>query len=224
MTALRQIVLASGNAGKLREFAALLAPLGLDLVAQSALGVPAADEPFETFLENALAKARHASRLTGRAALADDSGICVDALGGRPGVRSARWALVRAADDTGAGSNADAPENTDAANNARLVADLASCPDRSASYYCVLVLVRAPDDPRPIVADASWPGEVIDAPRGAAGFGYDPHFLIPSLDRTVAELDAQTKNRLSHRGRAMRALVERLREEHVLPGAAQGLR
>jgi len=197
----RRIVLASGNAGKLREFAALLAPLGLTLLPQTALGVPAAEEPFGTFLENALAKARHASRATGLPALADDSGICVEALGGRPGVRSARWAAM------GSGQL-----HTDAANNAQLVADLRGQSDRRAHYYCVLVLVRSPDDPQPLVADGSWYGEVLDAPRGAGGFGYDPHFLIPSLGLTAAELDAEAKNRLSHRGRAMRALVDRLRE------------
>lgn len=193
-----EVVLASGNAGKLREFSALLAPLGLSLVPQAALGVPAADEPFDTFLENALAKARHASRCTGRPALADDSGICVAALGGRPGVWSARWAARSGAEDI------------DAANNAQLIADLHGCADRRADYYCVLVFVRAADDPQPIVADGSWHGEVIEQPRGAGGFGYDPHFLIPSLGVTAAELDDADKNRLSHRGQAMRALADRL--------------
>ncbi|MCM5571993.1 RdgB/HAM1 family non-canonical purine NTP pyrophosphatase [Burkholderiaceae bacterium FT117] len=206
-----RVVLASGNAGKLREFSALLAPLGLELLPQSAFGLPAAEEPFGTFLENALAKARHASRATGLPALADDSGICVEALGGRPGVWSARWAAMRGGRETG---------DADAANNARLVADLAALAaggavDRTAHYYCVLVLVRSPDDPQPLVADGSWYGEVIDAPRGTGGFGYDPHFLLPELGLTVAELDAGTKNRLSHRGKAMRALAERLREARL---------
>jgi XTP/dITP diphosphohydrolase len=224
---MRRLVLASGNAGKLREFAALLAPLGLELVSQAALGVPPADEPFDTFLENALAKARHASRASGLPALADDSGICVEALGGSPGVRSARWAddwevgkgaAGNASGDPAAGDVAgsaavEAPG--DAANNARLVAELRGQRDRTAHYYCVLVFVRSPDDPQPIVADASWYGEVVDTARGSGGFGYDPHFLIPELGLTAAELDAETKNRLSHRGQAMRVLVERLREARL---------
>jgi XTP/dITP diphosphohydrolase len=246
MSALGRVVLASGNAGKLREFGQLLAPLGLELLPQSAFGVPAAEEPFGTFLENALAKARHASRLTGLPALADDSGICVEALGGRPGVWSARWArqqqasrqqeaLERAAHAAGlavqgvhaaqAHVGGKPADEVDLANNAQLVEDLwgtvadggsrmdASGPDSyPGQYYCVLVLLRAHDDPQPIVADGSWYGEVIAAPRGVGGFGYDAHFLIPSLGRTVAELDADSKNRYSHRGQAMRALVERLRE------------
>jgi len=199
----RRIVLASNNPGKLREMSALLAPLGLSLVAQAELGVPEADEPFGTFIENALAKARHASRLTGLPALADDSGLCVDALGGRPGVLSARWAAQ-------AGG-----EKSDVANNAQLVADLAGMADRAAHYYCVLVLLRAADDPQPVVADAVWHGEFIDVPRGAGGFGYDPHFLLPGLGHTAAEIDAATKNEIGHRGRAMRALIERLRRDHL---------
>ncbi len=201
---LERVVLASNNAGKLGELSSLLAPLGVTLQPQASLGVGEAKEPYGTFIENALAKARRASRLTGMAALADDSGLCVDALGGRPGALSARWAAA------GGG------EKSDAANNAKLVAELAGCADRSAHFYCVLVLLRAADDPQPIVADASWHGRVIDEPRGSGGFGYDPHLLIPSLGRTVAELDAPTKNRISHRGRAMRALIERLREARVV--------
>ncbi|MCL4185192.1 MAG: RdgB/HAM1 family non-canonical purine NTP pyrophosphatase [Burkholderiaceae bacterium] len=197
---LRRVVLASNNAGKLRELSALLAPLGLALEPQAALGVPEADEPHDTFLENALAKARHASRLTGLPALADDSGLCVDALGGRPGVRSARWSA----------------RGTDAANNAQLIADLAGRTGRAAHYYCVLVLLRAADDPQPVVADASWHGEVIDAPRGTGGFGYDPHFYLPGEGCTAAELDAQRKNLLGHRGQALRVLVERLRRDRLV--------
>lgn len=204
-------MLASNNPGKLRELSSLLAPLGLQLEPQSALGVPEADEPFGTFLENALAKARHASRLTGLPALADDSGLCVDALGGRPGVLSARWA-VRSPGRAAAG----APPVTDAANNRQLIADLARCADRAAHYYCVLVLLRASDDPQPIVADASWHGEVIDTPRGTGGFGYDPHFLLPDEGCTVAELDPPRKNLLGHRGQALRLLVERLRRDRLV--------
>jgi len=206
-----RVVLASNNAGKLRELSSLLAPLGLQLESQSALGVPEADEPFGTFLENALAKARHASRLTGLPALADDSGLCVDALGGRPGVLSARWAAR-----SPGRSAAAAPLDTDAANNRQLIADLAGCADRAAHYYCVLVLLRAPDDPQPIVADASWHGEVVDTPRGTGGFGYDPHFLLPDEGCTAAELDPPRKNLLGHRGQALRVLVERLRRDRLV--------
>lgn len=236
---LRRVVLASGNAGKLRELVALLAPLGLQVEPQSAFGVPEADEPFGTFLENALAKARHASRLTGLPALADDSGLCVDALGGRPGVLSARWAArspgvlvpksgagvltsasgagVRGAEAGGRGSSAGRVAlDTDAANNAQLIADLAGCVERAAHYYCVLVLLRTADDPQPLVADASWHGEVIDAPRGSGGFGYDPHFLLPEPGCTAAELDPQRKNLLGHRGQALRLLVERLRRDRLV--------
>ena len=214
---LRRVVLASNNAGKLRELAALLAPLGLALEPQSAFGVPEAEEPFATFVENALAKARHASGLTGLPALADDSGLCVDALGGRPGVMSARWAArgAGASAGTSAGTSAAALD-TDASNNAQLVADLAGCAERAAHYYCVLVLLRAADDPQPLIADASWHGEVIDTPRGSGGFGYDPHFLLPELGCTAAELDPQRKNLLGHRGQALRLLVERLRRDRLV--------
>lgn len=204
---LDRIVLASGNAGKLAEMTALLAPLGVDVQSQAALGVTEAEEPHSTFIENALVKARRASRLTGLPAIADDSGLCVDALGGRPGVLSARWASAGGRD----AAETDRAER-DRANNVKLVRELAGCADRHAHFYCVLVLLRDADDPQPIVAEASWAGEVIDVPRGNGGFGYDPHLLLPSLGRTVAELDAQEKNRLSHRGRAMSALIERLRE------------
>ena len=203
----RRVVLASGNAGKLREFQALLAPTGIELVPQSQLGVADADEPHVTFVENALAKARHASAATGLAALADDSGICVPALGGAPGVRSARYA--------GDGARGLAREQIDAANNARLVADLQGLPDWSAYYYCALVLVRSPQDPQPLIADGLWYGRVIASPRGAAGFGYDPHFLLPERGLTVAELDPQEKNRISHRGQALQALLARLTQARL---------
>ena len=203
---LDRVVLASGNPGKLREFEALLGPLGIEVITQASLGIPEADEPHCTFLENALAKARHACRASGLPALADDSGICVPALGGEPGVRSARWA-----------ADLEGGERSDAANNARLVRELAGATDRSAYYYCALVLVRSADDPQPIVADGVWFGEVVDVPRGEGGFGYDPHFRIPGLGLTVAELDAATKNRESHRGQAMRALRDRLARARLLP-------
>ena len=192
----QRLILASNNAGKLKEFAQLLEPIGFELHPQGEFNVPEAEEPFGTFVENALAKARHASRLTGLPALADDSGVCVNALGGAPGVYSARYA---------------GEPKSDARNNEKLVADLALQADKSAYYYCVLVYVRHADDPQPVIADGRWNGEIIDQPRGANGFGYDPHFLIPSLGQTTAELDPARKNAMSHRGQALRALVEKLK-------------
>lgn len=195
-----RLVLASGNAGKLREFGALLAPLGLTLVSQAELGVSEADEPHCTFLENALAKARHASAATGLPALADDSGICVAALKGEPGVHSARYA---------------GEPRSDERNNQRLLADLAGVTDmaaRHAWYYCVLVLVRHAADPQPLVAEGSWHGQVLFAPRGSGGFGYDPLFYLPAGGCSAAELDPAEKNRVSHRGLAMQRLLARLRE------------
>lgn len=202
---LSRVVLASGNAGKLRELQALLAPTGIELVAQRALGVSDADEPFGTFVENALAKARHASAVTGLPAIADDSGVCVPALGGAPGVRSARYA-----------ADLDGGPKDDAANNARLVRELAAHADRSAYYYCALVLVRSPDDPQPVVADGLWHGEIVAEPRGEGGFGYDPHFLVREHGLTVAQMDAEAKNRTSHRGIAMRALLAKLADARLL--------
>jgi XTP/dITP diphosphohydrolase len=196
--ALPRLVLASGNAGKLREFHRLLAPLGIDVVAQSALGIADADEPHVTFVENALAKARHASAHAGLPALADDSGICVRALAGAPGVQSARYA---------------GEPKSDARNNAKLVAALVGVADRRAHYACVLTLVRHERDPEPIIAEGAWHGTVIDAPRGAGGFGYDPHFLDAATGLTAAELPLERKNELSHRGQAMRALIARLMTE-----------
>lgn len=192
----QRLILASNNAGKLKEFDQLLAPIGFELHPQGEFDVPEAEEPFGTFVENALAKARHASRLTGLPALADDSGVCVNALGGAPGVYSARFA---------------GEPKSDARNSEKLVADLAGLSDKSAYYYCVLVYVRHPDDPQPVIADGRWNGEIIASPRGENGFGYDPHFLIPSLGKTTAELAPQEKNALSHRGQALRALVEKLK-------------
>jgi len=196
---LQRVVLASNNPGKLREFSALLAPLGIELLPQASLGIGEAEEPHPTFVENAIAKARHAARASGLPALADDSGVCANALGGAPGVHSARYAAL-------AGGPRD-----DAANNARLLRELAGAEDRSAYYYCVLALLRSADDPQPVIAEGVWSGTVIEDARGDGGFGYDPHFLLPALGRTAAELPADEKNRLSHRGQALRALVERLR-------------
>ncbi len=190
-----RLVLASGNAGKLREFRRLLAPLGIEVISQAELGVPEAAEPHHTFVENALAKARHASRLAGLPALADDSGICVDALGGAPGVQSARFA---------------GEPCSDSRNNAKLIEKLAGVLDRRAHYYCVLALTRTGDDSEPILADGRWDGTIIDQPRGAGGFGYDPHFLDGESGLTGAELPLEKKNELSHRGKAMRSLVQRL--------------
>jgi len=191
----QKIVMASNNAGKLKEFASLLGDIGLDVRPQGEFDVPEAEEPFGTFVENALAKARHAARLTGLPALADDSGVCVNALGGAPGVYSARYA---------------GEPKSDANNNAKLISDLAAHADKSAYYYCVLVYVRHADDPQPVIADGVWKGEIIDQPRGQGGFGYDPYFLLPSLGKTAAELTAAEKNAVSHRGQALRALVEKL--------------
>jgi XTP/dITP diphosphohydrolase len=200
---MNKLVIASSNPGKLREIAAMLAPLRIEVLPQGALGVPEAEEPYCTFVENALAKARHASRLSGLPALADDSGVCVHALGGEPGVHSARYA--RAAD------GADR-ETRDRLNNEKLLQALAGAKTRSAHYCCVIVLVRHADDPQPLIAEAEWHGEILQAPRGNGGFGYDPLFLIPELGRTGAELAPEEKNALSHRGRALAVLVRRLRE------------
>lgn len=194
---MKRIVLASNNAGKVREIHDLLASLDLDVIPQGALGITEADEPHHTFVENALAKARHAAQASGLPALADDSGICVAALDGEPGVHSAYYAGHPRSDD---------------ANNRKLVAALADEADRRAHYYCVMVLVRRPDDPEPLIAEGRWHGEVVDTPRGSGGFGYDPYFLLPELGRTAAELSQAEKNAVSHRGKALRRLLSLLRE------------
>lgn len=174
----------------------MLAPLGFDVRPQGEFNVPEAEEPHPTFVENALAKARHAARLTGLPALADDSGVCANALGGAPGVYSARYA---------------GEPKSDTRNNQKLIADLAAREDKSAYYYCVLVFVRHADDPQPVIAEGRWDGEIIATARGEGGFGYDPYFWLPALGKTAAELSADEKNRLSHRGQALRVLVEKLR-------------
>ena len=197
---MKKLVLASGNAGKLREFGQLLAPFDFEVLPQSTFAVPEADEPHITFVENAIAKARHAAQLTGLPALADDSGLCVSALGGAPGVFSARYAQ----------SSPDEPKS-DQRNNAKLIADLAGIADRRAHYVAVLVLMRHADDPQPIVTEGEWHGQIIDTPRGEGGFGYDPYVLIPELGKTVAELPHEEKNRRSHRGQALAQLLARLR-------------
>jgi XTP/dITP diphosphohydrolase len=197
-----RLVLASNNPGKLKEIRALLSPLAVEVISQSDLRISEAEEPHQTFLENALAKARHASAAAGLPALADDSGICVDALGGAPGVHSAYYA----------GQEGDREER-DARNNAKLLRELEGVADRRAHYCCVLVLVRHADDPRPLVAEGVWHGEIALMPRGGGGFGYDPLFLVPGRGCTSAELHAAEKNRISHRGRALEALAARLRDE-----------
>jgi XTP/dITP diphosphohydrolase len=198
MIAIPRLVLASANPGKLREFRRMLAPLRIDVIAQSELGIPDADEPHVTFIENALGKARHASVHARLPALADDSGICVPALDGAPGVQSARYAGL---------------PRSDARNNAKLIAALDRIADRRAHYVCVLALVRHERDPEPVIAEGAWHGTIVDVPRGTGGFGYDPHFLDPTTGLTAAELPLEQKNERSHRGKAMRALIARLEAE-----------
>lgn len=196
-----KIVLASNNKGKLREFTRLLAPLQIEVHPQGEFNVPAAEEPFGTFIENCLLKARHASKITGLPAIADDSGICVNALGGAPGVYSARF--------SGKGA-------TDEKNNDLLVKKLQDVADRSAHYTCVLVAVRHADDPEPVIAEGRWYGEVIDTPAGDGGFGYDPHFYLPELRKTAAQLTADEKNAISHRGQAMVKLIDEIQRRWAL--------
>jgi len=196
MLDLKKLVIASGNKGKLREIGTLLAPLKIEVIPQSAFNITEIDEPHPTFVENALTKARHASRQTGLPALADDSGICVNVLKGAPGVFSARYA---------------GEPKSDQRNNMKLVETLEISADRSAYYYCVVVLLRHAEDPQPVIADGLWHGEIILEPRGDGGFGYDPHFLLPEFDRTAAQLDMNTKNAISHRGKALSKLIEILR-------------
>jgi XTP/dITP diphosphohydrolase len=194
-----KVVIASGNPGKLRELEAMLAPIGIEAVPQSDYAVTEAEEPHDTFVENALAKARHAANLAGLPALADDSGLCVPALFGEPGVHSAYY-----------GGREGSREERDARNNAKLVEQLRAAADRSAFYYCVLVLVRTPHDPTPVIADGEWNGEIVLEPRGTNGFGYDPHFLTV-FGKTAAEMPAEAKNRVSHRARALAALTAKLK-------------
>ncbi len=193
---MKKIVIASNNAGKLREIGQILAPLGIEAHPQGDFGVPECPEPHVTFVENCIAKARHASAHTGLPALADDSGICVDALNGAPGVYSARYS---------------GEPKSDQRNNEKLIAALQGVANRRAHYYCVMVYVRYADDPQPIICEGEWHGEIIDTPRGEGGFGYDPYFLLPQFGKTGAELTADDKNGISHRGIALRALVERLK-------------
>lgn len=192
---MKKLVLASNNAKKMKELNALLAPLGFEVIPQGELGIPEAEEPHCTFIENALAKARHAAGHSGLPALADDSGLCVRALGGAPGVISARYA---------------GEPKSDARNNEKLLAELAGHTDRRAHFVSLLVLCRSADDPQPIIAEGEWHGEILPALQGEGGFGYDPLFFVPEFGQTAAEFNAETKNRVSHRGQAMQKLIERL--------------
>jgi XTP/dITP diphosphohydrolase len=193
--AFENLVVASTNPGKLREIGQILAPLGIEVLPQSAFDVPEAEEPFDTFVENALAKARHAAQRTGLPALADDSGICVDALGGAPGVHSARFA---------------GEPRSDERNNAKLLEMLAGQTNRAAHYYCVIVVMRHGTDPQPLIAQGLWQGDILHAPRGSGGFGYDPLFLDPESGQTGAELAPARKNLMSHRGKALALLAQAL--------------
>ena len=191
----QKLVLASNNAGKVREFQELLAPFHFQVIPQGELGIPAAEEPHHTFVENALAKARHASAASGLPALADDSGICAHALDGSPGVFSARYAGV---------------EGDNTANNQKLNTALQDKTDRGAHYVCALVMVNSANDPEPLIVQTRWYGEVINEARGAHGFGYDPYFFLPELGMTAAELEPTQKNLISHRGQALRELIAQL--------------
>ncbi|KPQ28721.1 MAG: non-canonical purine NTP pyrophosphatase, RdgB/HAM1 family [Marinobacter excellens HL-55] len=198
--AMTQLVIASNNKGKIAEFNDLLRPLGLEPVPQGELGVGEAEEPAVTFIENAILKARHASRVTGLPALADDSGLAVDTLNGEPGVRSARYA----------GTNASDADNVQA-----LLAAMRQLPadQRSAQFHCVLVYLRHADDPTPIISHGRWPGQILTSPQGDGGFGYDPVFLSPEYNCSAAELTREQKGKISHRGRALAGLLEQLRQE-----------
>ncbi|MDD4928933.1 MAG: RdgB/HAM1 family non-canonical purine NTP pyrophosphatase [Gallionella sp.] len=193
---MQKLVIASNNAGKLREFSHMLAPLGIEVLTQSQLGISEAEEPHVTFIENALAKARHVSLMSGLPALADDSGICVAALGGAPGVFSARYA---------------GEPKSDQRNNQKLLQDMQGVTDRRAHYYCVLVLVRHADDPQPLIAEGEWHGEIAQESRGEGGFGYDPLFRVPELGKMSSELTPEEKHAISHRGQAMKVLLQRLK-------------
>ena len=192
---MQRLVLASNNAGKVREFQELLAPFRFQVIPQGELGILAAEEPHQTFVENALAKARHASAASGLPALADDSGICAHALDGAPGVYSARYAGL---------------DGDSAANNQKLIAALQGKVNRGAHYVCALVMVNSANDPEPLIVQTRWYGQIIDDARGEHGFGYDPHFFLPELGKTAAELESSKKNLISHRGQALRELIAEL--------------
>jgi len=227
---MKKLVIASNNPGKLREFQFLLQPLGFEVLTQAQLGIAEAEEPHHTFIENALAKARHVSRLSGLPALADDSGICVEALGGAPGVLSARYAGDERGCDTLLAEPADCGSSRKAAssssleisheltrrqadqrNNEKLLLDMQGVTDRRAHYYCVLVLLHHADDPQPLIAEGEWHGEIAHEERGDGGFGYDPLFWLPELGKMSAELSRDEKHAISHRGKALRVLLEKLK-------------
>jgi XTP/dITP diphosphohydrolase len=193
---MKRLVIASNNQGKLREFQRMLAPLGIEVLTQAQLGIAEAEEPHCTFVENALAKARHVSAASGLPALADDSGICVEALGGAPGVMSARYA---------------GEPKSDRRNNDKLLHAMQGAADRRAHYYCVLVLVRHADDPQPVIAEGEWHGEIAHEERGDGGFGYDPMFWLPELGKMSAELSHDEKAQISHRAKALKSLLEKLK-------------
>lgn len=199
---MNKIVLASNNQGKLAEFSRLFNSLNIEVVPQSEFNIPECPEPYITFVENALAKARHASRYSGLPALADDSGICANALHGKPGVHSARYAGTEPKSDT--------------ANNAKLDDELRNCDDKSVFYVCVLVLVRHPDDPQPLIAEANWSGLWQSSAAGSNGFGYDPHFYVPDQNLTAAQMSQEEKNRISHRAQALNILMDKLRQQYGL--------
>ena len=196
---MQKLVLASNNAGKVKELEALLAPLNFEVIPQGELGIPSAEEPHHTFVENALAKARHASAASGLPALADDSGICAHALDGMPGVLSARFAGV---------------QGNDAANNQKLIQELKDQVDKGAHYVCALVFVNSANDPEPIIVQTRWYGQIVEQAAGANGFGYDPHFFLAEQKCTAAQLDPAQKNLISHRGQALRELIAQLQSRH----------
>lgn len=229
---MKKLIIASNNPGKLREFQFLLQPLGIEVLTQAQLGIAEAEEPHVTFIENALAKARHVSRLSGLPAIADDSGICVEALGGAPGVFSARYAEVSRGCDTllaepaDCGSSRNAASHppsevsrelarlqSDARNNEKLLQDMQGVTDRRAHYYCVLVLLHRADEPQPLIAEGEWHGEIAREPCGDGGFGYDPLFWLPEFGVTSAQLEHEQKHAISHRGKALRVLLEKLKME-----------
>ena len=195
---MQKLILASNNAGKVKEFQTLLAPLNFQVIPQGELGIPSAEEPHFTFVENALAKARHASAASGLPALADDSGICAHALDGLPGVISARYA---------------GDQGNDAANNQKLMLELGENPNRSAHYVCALAFVKSPNDPEPIIVQTRWYGQILKEAQGSNGFGYDPYFYLPELNQTAAQLDSSHKNQVSHRGQALRELIAQLQSQ-----------
>lgn len=199
MNDIKHIVLASNNSGKIKEFKHIFSKIGIEIIPQVELNIPEVEEPFFTFIENALHKARNCAKHSGLMALADDSGICVNSLSGKPGVYSARFA---------------GEPKSDQRNNEKLIKELAKFSDKSAYYYCVLVLIRCEKDPQPLISDGTIYGEIVDSPRGINGFGYDPHFLLPEFNKTVAELDPEIKNKISHRKLAVNKLITIFKENY----------